>query len=159
MLMRKLMSEFQSKGSRVANESWLDLSAIATAELSSEDPEYPLENALESGRVGGFRAATPGIQNIRLVFDRPQSLRKIRLEFQEVTASRSQEFALFSTSSDAERRELVRQQWTFSPGGSTEEVEEYVVNLQNVISIDLLVDPGRHDKNVFVSLRALRLAS
>jgi len=52
-----------------------------SAEISSEDPSHPFENALQGG--GGWRAAAPGPQVIRLNFDEPQSIRRIRLTFRE----------------------------------------------------------------------------
>ena len=100
----------------------------------------------------------PGLQSIRLTFGHPRSIRKIRLEFEEKTTSRSQEFALTVTHADGSRQEIIRQQWSFSLGGSTTEVEEYPVQLDNVLSLELTVDPGRHDKSVFVTLKALRIA-
>jgi hypothetical protein len=156
--MRKVLQHASMLSSPSAGPDWIDLLSLATAELSSEDPAFPFENALEPEATRGFRAGMPGLQSIRLTFDHPRPIRKIRLEFEEETTSRSQEFTLAVTHADGSRREIIRQQWSFSPGGSTTEVEEYTVQLDNVLSFELIVDPGRHDKNVFVTLQTLRIA-
>jgi hypothetical protein len=95
---------------------------------------------------------------IRLNFDHPQSIRRIRVEFREQTRERSQEFALFASSAAFQRRQLVRQQWTFSPGGSAIEVEDFSVDLTGVLSLELEIDPGRHDKQAIATLESLTIA-
>ncbi len=135
---------------------WLDLEQITSAEISSEDPAHPFEDALRGG--GGWRAADPGPQLIRLNFDMPQSIRRIRLEFREQHRERTQEFAIFASSGAHPRREIVRQQWTFSPGGSAIEVEDYSVDLSAVLSLELEIDPGRHDKSAIATLESISVA-
>jgi hypothetical protein len=137
-------------------DGWLDLQEIASAEISSEDPLHPFENALLAD--GGWRAAVPGPQVIRLNFDAPQSVRRIRVEFREEHRERAQEFALFATSAANHRREIVRQQWTFSPGGSSTEVEDYSVDLPAILSLELEIDPGRHDKLAMATLESISVA-
>jgi hypothetical protein len=107
---------------------------------------------------GGWRAADPGPQVIRLNFDAPQFVRRIRLEFREEHKERAQEFALFATSSANQRQEIVRQQWTFSPGGSATEVEDYSVDLPAILSLELEIDPGRHDKSAMATLESISVA-
>ena len=137
-------------------DGWLDLQEIASAEISSEDPSHPFENALQG--KGGWRAADPGPQVIRLNFDEPQSIRRIRVEFREEHRERAQEFALFASSAANPRREIVRQQWTFSPGGSATEVEDYSVDLPATLSLELEIDPGRHDKSAMATLESISVA-
>ena len=137
-------------------DGWLDLQEIASAEISSEDPLHPFENALQG--EGGWRAADPGPQVIRLNFDAPQFIRRIRLQFREEHRERAQEFALFVTSAANQRQEVVRQQWTFSPGGSVSEVEDYSVDLPAVSSLELEIDPGRHDKSAVATLESISVA-
>jgi hypothetical protein len=139
------------------SDGWLDLQQIASAEISSEDPQHPFENALQ-GEGSGWRAAAPGPQVIRLNFDHPQSIRRIRLEFREQHRERAQEFAVFASSAAHQRREIVRQQWTFSPGGSATEVEDYSVDLPAVLSLELKIDPGRHDKLAVATLESISVA-
>jgi hypothetical protein len=155
--MRKSMAHL-SKASTIAPtaDGWLDLQQIASAEISSEDPSHPFENALQA--EGGWRAADPGPQVIRLNFETPQSIRRIRVEFREEHRERAQEFAVFATSAANQRLEIVRQQWTFSPTGSTSEVEDYSVDLPNILSLELEIDPGRHDKSAVATLESISVA-
>jgi hypothetical protein len=137
--------------------NWIDLSVHAKAEISSENPNHPLEHALGFGSNGGWRAASPGKQKIKFIFDSPQQIKRVLLKFIEQEVSRSQEFALYVTTLSQPRREILRQQWSFSPDGSTTELESYTVDLQGVMMIDLEIDPGRHDTRVFASLQAFHL--
>src|SRR4029077_14246736 len=73
---------------------WLDLNQAASVEVSSEDENYPIESALLGGEKTGWRAADPGTQTIRLIFDSPQNLRRIFLAFEDNEAFRMQEFVL-----------------------------------------------------------------
>src|SRR4051812_30233422 len=93
---------------------WIDLESVADVEVSSEDPEHPVENALLAGRAGGWRAAASGGQTIRLRFVNPVALRRIRLAFVEEATTRTQEFTLRWVGSDGTpAREIVRQQFNF----------------------------------------------
>jgi hypothetical protein len=73
-------------------QKWLDLEEVAKVEVTSEDPSFPLESALVSGKGPGWRAAQRGKQIIRIIFDKPTQLRRIRLEFSETEIARTQEF-------------------------------------------------------------------
>lgn len=141
-----------------SSDQWLNLEELASVEVSSEDPSYPFEDALHGATRGGWKAGVPGPQAIRLTFDQPQSIRRIRLEFREDGPERVQEFALYAMTANQARKEVLRQQWTFSPGGSTQEIEDYPVELADVTAIELQIDPGRHDKQKIASLQSIALA-
>jgi hypothetical protein len=138
---------------------WLEVEDLAQVELTSEDPEYPIEAAFKPGGDSGWRAAEPGTQTIRLLFNQPQPLRRIKLHFVEPTAERTQEFSL-GWSSDGGRsfRELVRQQYTFSPNGATSEVEEFEVDLAAVTSLELTIIPDQGRGRAHASLAEWHLA-
>jgi hypothetical protein len=141
-------------------DNWRDLERIARVEITSEDEAFPIEHALGKTPTTGWRAAGTGPQIIRLHFDEPLTIHRIELHFIDQTAERSQEFAIFA-GSGTELREVVRQQFTFSPGGSTEELEEYTVALERVTVMELKIDPDRsHDPKQsqhYASLQSLRL--
>jgi hypothetical protein len=141
------------------DQSWLDLDGAAVVEVTSEQKEYPVESALVSGEMGGWRAADSGTQTIRLVFDEPQRLTRIWLAFEETETERTQEFIL-RWSSDGGRsfREIVRQQWNFSPPATTHEVEEYRVELSEVTVLELVVVPDKNRGPARASLKRLRLS-
>ncbi|KAA0251607.1 hypothetical protein FBQ97_11360 [Acidobacteria bacterium ACD] len=122
---------------------FLDLERLARVEVSSEDPAHPVESALLPGRSGGWRAAGPGPQLVRIVFDEPQRVRRVRLVVEEHLVERTQELALFWSPSEAEApRALLRQQYTFSPGGAKREVEDYAFDLNGVkvLALELVAD-------------------
>ncbi len=57
---------------------------------------------------------------------------------------------------------MVRQQWNFSPHGTTEELEDFTVDLSGVTALELRIDPDRsHDPKLsqsYASLQSLKLA-
>src|SRR5450755_4170846 len=112
------------------NEGWLDLDGAAVVEVTSEDKEHPVESALVSGEMRGWRAAASGTQTIRLIFDEPQRLTRIALVFEETETERTEEFVLrWSGDGGRSFREVVPQQWNFSLPNSMRESEEYQVGL------------------------------
>jgi hypothetical protein len=120
---------------------WLGPEAVASIEVSSEHPDFPVESILTSAGPG-WRASDSGEQTIRIVFDRLRSLRRIRLEFSESDRERTQEFTLRAGATTAgPLREIVRQQWNFSPHGATSEIEDYIVSLVNVLVLELTLRP------------------
>jgi hypothetical protein len=122
------------------DEGWLDLDAVAVVEVTSEEKEYPVESALVLGEMRGWRAADSGTQTIRLIFDEPQRLTRISLVFGETETKRTQEFVLrWSPDGGRSFREIVRQQWTFSPPETMREIEEYQVELPDVTILELVM--------------------
>jgi hypothetical protein len=141
--------------------AWLAVDRLATVEISSEDAAYPIESVFQvNGRAGsGWRAAAPGKQLIRLLFDSPQPLRSIWLRFGESQVERTQEFTLrYAEQGRVADREIVRQQWSFSPSGSTSETEKYQVDLPKVSVLELALDPDQGRGEAVASLAEWRLA-
>ena len=133
------------------------MEALARVEVTSEDAAHPVESALLT--VGaGWRAESPGEQTVRLLFDAPQRLRRIRLLFREEKEARTQEFVLrWSPTTESSWRDVVRQQYHFSPSGATEEIEEYQVELEDVAALELTIIPNLSGGS-YASLAQLRLA-
>jgi len=136
-------------------EKWLDLESAATVEVTSEDKDFPIESSLSIENRQGWRAAEPGAQTIRLLFDEPQEIRYISLVFEEDEVKRTQEFVLRS---GGPFREIVRQQWNFSTPSSTRETEEYRVELSDVTILELTIVPDISGGAACASLKGLRLA-
>ena len=137
---------------------WLDLEETARVEVTSEDPDFPIEDALSAGEGSGWRAAEKGEQIIRIVLDNARTLRRIRLEFSETGIERTQEFTLRWSDAAGTFREIVRQQWTFSPQGSTSEVEDYQVQLKNLSVLELTLKPDLTPDSAFATLARCRVA-
>jgi hypothetical protein len=159
--MRKRIMEpsFQGPPSGERRE-WLDLEGLVQVEVTSEDTAHPIESALGHAGGEGWRAAGPGEQTIRLLFDAPVKLRRVRLVFREEVQARTQEFVL-RWSSDGGRtpREIVRQQYTFSPPGTARELEEYAVDLDGVTVLELRIVPNIGGGDARALLERMQLAS
>jgi hypothetical protein len=157
--MRKRVTGSNFKGSLPRDRSWLDLEELAQVEVTSEDPAFPIESALALGTGRSWHASDPGEQTILLMFNQPQRLRRICLRFVEGHAVRTQQFTLsWSVESGGRFQEIVRQQWNFSPGGSTEEREDYEVDLNAVSVLKLQIDPDVGLGKARATLSELRLA-
>lgn len=132
---------------------WLDVEHHGDVEVTSQDPEHPIESALRVEKLAAWHAADPGPQTVRLRFDEPQRLRRIRLLFEEHTVARTQEFLLrWSRDNGATYGDIVRQQYTFSPPETVREVEEYSVQLDGVTSLELCITPQISGAGVRASL-------
>jgi hypothetical protein len=141
------------------DEAWLDVESLAQVEVSSEDSQHPIEAAFALNASSGWRAATPGQQIVRLLFDEPQNLRLIHLVFDEHDHERLQEYTLQWCSDDGQPyREIVRQQYTFSPPTTTTEVEDYRVNLDRCAGLELSIIPDVRGSAVRASIAEFRLA-
>jgi hypothetical protein len=157
--MRKRLITPSPQDVRSLDEGWLDLDGAAVVEVTSEEKEYPVEYALVSGEMRGWRAADSGTQTIRLIFDQPQRLRRISLVFEENKINRTQEFVLrWSPDGGRSFREIVRRQWNFSPPKTTREVEEYQVELSDVTVLELVIVPDISRGAARASLKSLRLS-
>ena len=141
------------------SEKWLNLEEIARVEISSEDPQYPIESAFTHGEGPGWRASQPNEQTIRLLFDEPKDIRRISLRFSEPQAERTQQFTLrWADSQTGPFKEIVRQQWNFNPRNSTMEVEDYKVDLHHVLALELTIDPDLGKNQAFAALTDWHLA-
>ena len=157
--MRKRLITPISQDAPHLDEGWLDLDRAAVVEVTSEDKDYPVEAALVSGEMRGWRAGSPGTQTIRLIFDKPQRLIRIALVFEETETERTQEFVLrWSPDSGLSFREIVRQQWNFNPPKTVREIEDYRVDLSGVTVLELVIVPSISRGAARASLKSLRLS-
>jgi len=157
--MRKRVITPASRTAESLEQDWLDLGRAAVVEVTSEDEGHPIEAALLPGDKRGWRAAAPGPQTIRLIFDQPQRLGRIRLVFEETGTQRMQEFALrWSPDAGQSFREIVRQQWNFSPPGTVREIEDYTVDLSPVTLLEVIITPDKNGGETRASLASLRLS-
>ena len=156
--MRKRLFTPTPQDIRPTDEGWLDLDRAGSVEVTSEEKDYGIESALLSGETQGWRAGSPGTQTIRLLFDQPQRLKRIALVFEETATPRTQEFGLrWSADGGHSFREIVRQQWNFSPPNTVGEVEDYVVDLSDVTILELVIVPDISRGSARASLKSLRL--
>ncbi len=137
----------------------LDLERLAQVEITSEDADFPIEAALIPGTGSGRRAAQPGKQTIRLRFDEPLRLQRLRLVFLEGERERTQEFVLrWSPDGGQSYREILRQQYNFNPPEAAHEVEDHDVDLDGVTELELRIVPDISGGSVRASLTQLGVA-
>lgn len=154
---KRITGPYHAQPRDESDRGWLDIEQIATLEVTSEDADFPIEGVF--GRDGpGWRASQRGEQQIRIIFDEPVSLHRIHLRFHEAESERTQEFTLrWLPAAGGSAREIVRQQWNFSPAGSTTEIEQYVVDLDAVSVLELAIQPDLSRREAVASLESLRL--
>jgi hypothetical protein len=157
--MRKRIIGHGPREVSAAEPGWMDLERVAQVEITSEDINHPIESALIPSIGSGWQAAQPGEQTICLLFDEPLRLRRIHLVFYEGDLERTQEFVLrWSSDGGQSYREIVRQQYNFSPPDAAREAEDYDVDLDGVTALELKIVPDISRGGARASLAQLRVA-
>jgi hypothetical protein len=140
---------------------WLPVENLATVEFTSESASQPIEAVfrLSSETGSGWQADEPGAQTIRLRFEEPIDLQRIRIVVEERERVRTQQTVIRALSEPGgEWREVVRQQFNFSPSGATREQEDYVVTLPAVTALELEIIPDLSGGDARATLQQFRLA-
>jgi len=155
---KRLISPNRTPGDTRTHD-WMELGQAATVEVTSEAEAYPVEEALLwDGR--GWRAERPGTQTIRLLFDQPQTIHLIRLVFREEARPRTQEFILrWLPAGTKSWKDIIRQQWNFSSPNTTEECENYSLNLSSVAALELTINPDISFGEACASVQRLQIAA
>ena len=160
MLRKQIVPRRSSESA--SREGEMSIPDVATVQVTSEEADHPIDNAFDQNRgPGGSRwiAAGPGEQTVTLLFDRPQTIRQIGLEVEELVVSRTQEVAV-STSSDGGQtyREIVRQEFNFSPPGTSFERELWSTSAGAVTHLRLEIKPDKGGRVGRATLTSLTLA-
>jgi len=139
----------------------IDIVALATVLVSSETVEHPIDHVFDTQRGPGgtcWVAAEPGEQVLILAFDTAQTIRRVSLEIEERAVSRTQELEL-SVSWDGGQiyRELRRQEYTFSPPGTTFEREDWSITAEGVTHLRLRITPDKGGKQCQATLTSLSI--
>jgi F5/8 type C domain len=159
MLRKQILTTHRTMSDRSAAEK--NIAAVATVLVSSEDPRHPIDYAFDGQRGPGasrWIAAQSGEQTLILAFDTPQTIRKILVEVEEPEISRTQEIAV-SISQDGGQtyHELMRQEYNFSPPGTTLEHEEWSIKADAISHLQLTIKPDKGGKARHATLTTLAL--
>jgi hypothetical protein len=139
--------------------AWLDLGRLGRVEALSDGSTRPLTHAFAGAHPSGWLASTAGEQVLRVAFRRPTTLTRVRLVFTESSLERTQEFTLSWSSHRGEtHREIVRQQFNFSPAGATREIEEYEVTLPDATWLELRIVPDIRGGDAHAAVSEFRIA-
>ena len=156
---KRIVRQAAIQSESISAETWFNLEQIATVEVTSEDPDFPIESVFDGSKESGWRALEKGMQQIRLIFDLPISVNRVRLRFSENKLARTEEFTLrWSSAQEGLLKEIVRQQWNFSPSGSTSEVEDYQTSLDGVAVLELAIRPDLERGDAKATLAEWRIA-
>jgi hypothetical protein len=158
--MRKTLINQPTVSTTPSDLNYLELEHLAQVEISSECQEHPIELALVEGLDSGWQAACSGEQTIRLIFDQPQTIKHVFLLFDELEQSRTQEFVLLWRMDNEDFfREILRQQYHFSPPLTTREIENVTVDLKQLKALELRIIPDISGGDVCAKLTRLRLSA
>ncbi len=157
MLRKHILAECPTAPASPREEK--DIAALATVLVTSETADHPIDHVFDTQRgPGGSRwvAAEPGKQVLILAFDAAQTIRRVSLEVEELAVSRTQELEL-SVSSDGGQtyRELRRQEYIFSPPGTTFEREDWAVTAEGITHLQLRIKPDKGGKLCRATLTSL----
>src|SRR3954454_11992527 len=137
------------------------IAAVATVLVTSEAAEHPVDHAFDGHRgPGGSRweAGEPGEQTLILAFDAPQAIRRVALEVEEPEAARTQELQLaISTDGGRTYREVLRQEYNFTPPGTTFEREDWAVSVEGITHLRLVIRPDKGGKPCRATITTLAL--
>lgn len=136
--------------------------AVATITVTSEADGHPITCVFDEERGPGasqWIAAEPGDQKVIIAFHQPRTIRQITMEVEEREVGRTQEVQLCVSRDGGETyRELVRQEFNFSPEGTTWESEEWAINECDVTHVKLVIKPDKGRKDLFAKLTSLILS-
>src|ERR1700756_714503 len=132
---------------RAADE--IDIAGCATVSYSSEDPAHPVEHLLNGqsgpGATRWMSARPDTIEHLVVEFDQPQTISRLVYEVEEATRERTQEVRV-EVSEDGARtyRQILVQEYNFSPRGATYQCEEQRFDLHRVSHLRLTVVPNKN---------------
>jgi len=127
----------------------IDIAGCATIAYSSEAPDQPVEHLLDGhagpGATRWISARPDTIEHILVEFDRPQAISRLVYEVEEAEQERTQEVRV-EVSEDGGRtyRQILVQEYNFSPGGATYQREEQRFNLRQISHLRLTIVPNKN---------------
>ena len=142
-----------------ANE--VDIAGCATIAYSSEDPAHPIEHLLDGrsgpGATHWISARPDTTEHIVVEFDQLQAISRLVYDVEEAERERTQEVHV-EVSEDGGRsyRQILVQEYTFSPGGATYQREEQRLDLPQVSHLRLTIVPNKNGSGT-ATLMTLRL--
>lgn len=159
--LRKRILNISSVPTAKSDPAGIDIPAVATVVVTSEHPSHPIDYVFDDYDQAGARhwvAAKPGEQCVIIDFDTPQTIHQIALTIDEKEVQRLQELTV-SVSSDGGRsyREVVRQEYNFSPPGTTREYENWTMPPTRVSHLRLQIKPDKGGKPCYATLTSLIL--
>jgi hypothetical protein len=134
---------------------------VAGVLVSSEEASHPIDHIFDDRNgPGGTRwiAGQVGEQTLILAFDQPQTLQKLNLEIEEPDMSRTQELSMAVSHDGGQTyREMLRQEYNFSPPHTTYERERWAFPAEAVTHLRLIIRPDKRNKPCQATITSLQL--
>jgi len=139
----------------------IDIASHAVLAYTSEDPDHPIDNLIDGqyGRDSTFWAAAKAntMERIIVDFDQPQSVSWMSYEVEDCVCARTQEVSVeVSSDGGCTYRQMLVQEYTFSPDGATFQREVQRLNLPPISRLRLTIVPDKHGSGP-AKLNSLRL--
>ena len=161
MLRKEILRTQQPVSIRGASE--IDIASVATVLVTSEDPRHPIDHAFDGQRgpaASRWIAGQPGTQTVIVAFDAPQPIIRVLVDIYEPDVERTQEMDVsISTDGGSTYRHVVRQEYNFSPPGTSYEHEQWSVATDGVTHLKVTVKPDKGGKACRATLTALAIES
>jgi len=139
----------------------IDIAGLALFRFSSEDPEHPLEHLVDgccgrgATRWAGAQADTT--ECIELEFEPAQEISRLIYEVEESGVERTQQVRVeISTDQGRIYRQVLAQDYNFSPYGATFQREEVDLNGRPITHVKLTIVPNKGGSGV-ATLTSLQL--
>jgi hypothetical protein len=158
--LRKRRLEDDAATSASASDE-IDIPGCATIAYSSENPAHPVEHMLDGrsgpGATRWISARPDTVERVVVEFDHPQAISRLVYEVEEAMRERTQEVRV-EVSEDGGRtyRQILVQEYTFSPGGATYQREEQRLNPLQASHLRLTIVPHKNGSGT-ATLTTLRL--
>jgi len=158
-LRKHLMSEPSSPHPQTPGE--IDIASHAILAYSSENPDHPLEHLIDGhfgpGATQWASGRTNATEHIVLEFDQPQRISLLIYEVEECWQERTQEVRVeVSVDGGHTYRQVLAQDYTFSPQGATFQHEELQLDLPAITHLKLTIVPNKGGSGV-ATVTSLRL--
>jgi F5/8 type C domain len=148
-----------ARRARAADE--VDIASCATIAYSSENPAHPVEHLLDGrsgpGATRWISERPDVIEHLVVEFDQPQTISRLLYEVEELVRERTQEVRVeVSEDGGQTYRQILVQEYTFSPGGATYQREDQQLNLHQITHLHLTIVPNKSGSGT-ATLTSLRL--
>jgi hypothetical protein len=158
-LRKRRLEDDAATSARAADE--IDIAGCATIAYSSEHSAHPVEHMVDGGSGPGatrwISARPDTVERIVVEFDQPQPISRLVYEVEEAMRERTQEVRVeVSEDGGQTYRQILVQEYTFSPRGATYQREEQRFNLRQVTHLRLTIVPNKNGSGT-ATLTALRL--
>jgi F5/8 type C domain len=158
-LRKRLLETDAAPSTQAAGE--IDIAGCATIAYSSENPAHPVEHLLDGrsgpGATRWMSARPDAVEHIVVEFHQLQPISRLVYEVEEAERERTQELRVeVSEDGGQTYRQILVQEYTFSPEGATYRREEQRFNLLQVSHLRLRIVPNKNGSGA-ATLTALRL--